>query len=276
MTQPQQLPQLALLDRLVRALQATQHVRAAFLRGSFAGGRPDTYSRLDLLVVADEGEPETLLTMGREALSASGRALWISTPDPGLARLRALFPGPIRLDLAIVTPEALPAHAGWRALFDYDQLLDGRVAARARAEPLLPEHVLQHCDEFWWNLFSSVGQLKREQLWMALHVLGDCRAGLAQIMRWRRDPARPFEHFADLERHLSAEDQQALAQTLAGYDLREIAQALLCAADAFDPAAREVAARVGAEYPSALAHSVKEFFIREFWSLLAPGTTISA
>ena len=139
-----------------------------------------------------------------------------------------------------------------------------------------PEHVLKVCDEFWWNLFSSVSQLKRGQLWMALHLLDSCRSDLAQIMRWRRDPAHPAERFRHLEQHLTAEDQQALAQTLAQYDLRSIADALLGASDAFDPAAREVAARVEAQYPAALAQFTKEFFIRELWSLIAPGPTMSA
>src|SRR6185295_9805187 len=118
------------------------------------------------------------------------------------------------------------------------------------------------------------GQLKRGHLWMALHLLDTCRSILVQVMRWRRDPVRPFERYIDLEQHLTAEDQQALAQTMANYDPRAVTLALLCAADAFDPAAREVAARIGTTYPSDLAHATKEYFIREFWSLIAPGPTI--
>src|SRR4029078_5135453 len=91
-----------------------------------------------------------------------------------------------------------------------------------------------------------------------------------------RDPDPPAHRYIDLERHLTAEDQQALAQSLAGYDVRAIAEALVCAADAFEPAAREVAARVGAGYPAALAQATKQFFIREFWVLIAPGPAISA
>jgi hypothetical protein len=275
-TQPQQLPQLALLDRIVRALKANQYARAAFLRGSFYRGQPDAYSDIDLFVVVEDADGDALLALGREILAAAGRVLWASAPSANPPQLRALFPGPLRLDLSIVTAATLPPYEGWRVLFDYDELLRDRALPARVAEPLLPEHVLQVCDEFWWNMFSSVGQLKRGQLWMALHLLDACHAALAQMMRWRRDPQHPAEQFADLERHLTAEDQQALAQALAGYELRSIAEALLCAADAFDPAARDVAARVGAEYPAALAQETKSFFIREFWALLAPGPAISA
>ena len=107
-------------------------------------------------------------------------------------------------------------------------------------------------------------------------LLDLCRADLAQIMRWRRDPEHPADRYINLEHHLTAEDQQALAQSLAGYDLRAIAEALLTAADAFEPAAREVATRVGADYPAALAHTTKQFYISEFWALIAPGPAISA
>ena len=41
-------------------------------------------------------------------------------------------------------------------------------------------------------------------------------------------------------------------------------------------AAREVAAEIGATYPSALAQAAKSFFIREFWALIAPGPAMSA
>jgi predicted nucleotidyltransferase len=274
-TQSQQLPQFVVLERITAVLKGMQHVRAALVRGSFRSGQPDVYSDLDLVVVAEGADDEAMLAIGRAALKTLGRVLWVSTHGTIPPRLRALLPGPMRLDLSLVAPGALPIYDGWRVLFDYGGQLRDRDLAHGQ-EPLQPEHIVQACDEFWWSMFSSVGHLKRGQLWMALSQLDACRAVLAQMMRWRRDPERPGERFADLERHLTAEDQQALAQTLAGYDLRSIAEALLCAADAFDPAARDVSARLGAVYPAALAHETKTFFIREFWALLAPGPAISA
>lgn len=276
MTQPQELPHFALLERVVEALKASPRLRAAFLRGSFYHGHPDIYSDLDLFVVAHEADAEALLELGRTLLRDAGGAQWISALDAAPPQLRALFPGPLQLELTIVTMETLPPYEGWRILFDRDHVLRTRARTAQTLEPLRPEHVAMICDTFWWNLFSSVGQLKRGQLWMALHLLDACRSELAQVLRWRRDPDHPAERYIDLERHLTAEDQQALAQTLAGYDLRAIAVALLCAADAFDPAAREVAARVGANYPVALAQITKQFFVREFWALIAPGPAISA
>ncbi|HEU5098742.1 MAG TPA: aminoglycoside 6-adenylyltransferase [Roseiflexaceae bacterium] len=276
MTQPQELPQFALLERVVEVLKANPRLRAAFLRGSFYRGQPDVYSDLDLFAVAHEADAEKLLDLGRTLLRDAGGSLWISALDAAPPRLRALFPGPLRLELTIVTTDTLPPYEGWRILFDHGHLLRTRARAVQTPEPLRPEHVAMICDTFWWNLFSSVGQLKRGQLWMALHLLDACRADLAQILRWRRDPEHPAERYIDLERHLTAEDQQALAQTLAGYDLRAIAVALLTASDAFDPAAREVAARVGGDYPVALAQITKQFFVREFWALIAPGPAISA
>jgi predicted nucleotidyltransferase len=275
-TQSQELPQLALLERVIGVLKANARLRAAFLRGSFYRGQPDSYSDLDLFAVAEEADAEELLELGRAMLHIAGGTLWVSALDAAPPRLRALFPGPLKLDLTIVTMETLPPYEGWRILFDHDHLLRTRARTAQLFEPLQPEHVAMICDEFWWNMFSSVGQIKRGQLWMALHLLDICRANLAQIMRWRRDPEHPDERYTDLERHLTAEDQQALAQSLAGYDLRAIVEALLTAADAFEPAARDVAARVGGDYPAALAHTTKQFFIREFWALIAPGPAISA
>jgi predicted nucleotidyltransferase len=275
-TQSPELPQLGLLEHVVEVLKANLRVRAAFLRGSFYRGQPDAYSDLDLFAVVEAADAEELLELGRSMLRQAGETLWVSALDPAPPRLRALFPGPLKLDLTIVTTETLPPYEGWRILFDRDHLLRTRARSTQLFEPLQPEHVAMVCDQFWWNMFSSVGQIKRGQLWMALHLLDACRADLAQIMRWRRDPEHPAERYLDLERHLTAEDQQALAQSLAGYDLRAIAEALLTAADAFEPAAREVAARVGGDYPVALAHNTKQFFVREFWALIAPGPAISA
>ncbi len=276
MTQLPELPQFELLEHVVEVLKANLRVRAAFLRGSFYRGQPDAYSDLDLFAVAEVADAEELLELGRTTLRQVGETLWVSALDTTPPRLRALFPGPLKLDLTIVTTETLPPYEGWRILFDRDHLLRTRARSTQSFEPLQPEHVAMVCDQFWWNMFSSVGQIKRGQLWMALHLLDACRADLAQIMRWRRDPEHPAERYLDLDRHLTAEDQQALAQSLAGYDLRAIAEALLTAADAFEPAAREVAARVGGDYPVALAHNTKQFFIREFWALIAPGPAISA
>ena len=276
MTQSQELPQIALLNRIIEVLRANARMRAAFLRGSFYRGQPDAYSDLDLFAVAEEADAEELLELGRAMLHHTGGALWVSALDTAPPRWQALFPGPLRLDLTIVTMETLPPYEGWRILFDHGHLLRTRARLSQQYEPLQPEHVAMICDEFWWHMFSSVGQIKRGQLWMALHLLDVCRADLVQIMRWRRDPEHPAERYSNLERHLTAEDQQALAQSLAGYDLRAIVEALLTAADAFEPAAREVSARVSGEYPTALAHNTKQFFIREFWALIAPGPAISA
>ena len=276
MTQSQELPQLTLLEQVVEVLKANVRLRAAFLRGSFYRGQPDTYSDLDLFAVAEEADAEELLELGRTMLQNADGTLWVSALDAAPPQLWALFRGPLKLNLTIVTMETLPPYEGWRILFDRDHVLRTRARTTQSFEPLRPEHVAMVCDEFWWNMFSSVGQIKRGQLWMALHLLDVCRADLAQIMRWRRDPEHPAERFTNLERHLTAEDQQALAQSLAGYDLRAIVEALLTAADAFEPAAREVFARVGGDYPTALAHNTKQFFIREFWALIAPGPAISA
>lgn len=272
----ERLPQLALLDRVVSALADDQRARAALLRSPLPAEGADVYSPLDLLVVADVPDDDALLALGHAIFGRAGQALWVSVADVHPPRLRALYPGPLRLDLAVGTAATLAPNGDERVLLDKDGLLPARAARPPDRQPLLASHVLWACDEFWWTMFGSVGQLKRGQLWLALSMLDTCRTLLAQVMRWRRDATRPSERFADLERHLTAEDQQALAQTLAGYDLRGIAEALLCAADAFDPAARDVAARVGAEYPAALAHETKSFFIREFWSLLAPGPALSA
>lgn len=276
MTQIQQLPQLALLEQIVAALKDDVRVRAAFLRGSFYTGKPDLYSDLDLFVVVDTAASESFARHGRTILASAGQLLWASDVALTPPHLRVLFAGPIRVDLFVVTTTTLPPYTGWRVLFDHDTILNTRIGAGESYERLQPEHISVLCDTFWWTIFSSVGQLKRGRLWMALHMLDECRDSLIQALRWRRDPQHPFESFVDLERYLTAEDQQALAQTLASYDLRAITLALLCAADAFDPAAREIAARVGAVYPSDLAQITKQFFIREFWTLIAPGPAISA
>lgn len=276
MSQVQQLPQLALLERIVAVLKDDPRVRAAFLRGSFYSGRPDEYSDLDVFAVIEPADIEPFCAQARTTLAHADRVLSISRVLATPMHLRVLFPGPLRLDMFIVTPETLPLYVGWRVLFDDHDLLKRRTRMAATHAALLPEHVVALCDEFWWNIFTSISWLKRGHIWMALRTLDSGRVGLTQLMRWRRDPAHPYEHFVDLERHLTVEDQQALAQTLAVYDLRSVVMALLAAADAFDPAGREVAARVGAEYPAELAQTVKQFFIREFWALIAPGTTISA
>jgi len=275
-SQPPQFPQLTLLERIIDVLKTMPSVRAAFMRGSFYSGQPDAYSDLDLYIVAENTAGDELIALGRKVLDATERILWVSVIDTMPPRLRALASGPLRIDLAIVTPTTLPSYEGWRILIDRDNMLRDRARKMHMAESLQPEHVLKVCDEFWWNLFNSVSQLKRSRLWMALHLLECCRNDLAQMMRWRRDHNRPFERFVDLEQHLTAEDQQALVQTLAGYELRSIVEALLSASDAFDPAARDVAARVGAVYPADFAQFIKEFFIRELWALIATGPTLSA
>jgi hypothetical protein len=276
MSQPPQIPQLVLLERIADALRALPQVRAAALRSPLSSSQPDAYAFVDLFVVAAEAEPEALLALGRKTVQAAGPVQWLSLLSPQPPRLRALVEGPFRIDLTVVTPATVPAYTGWRVLFDHDNLLRDRTRQGVQADTLRPEHVAELCDAFWWQLFSSVGQLKHGQLWQAQHQLNSCRDTLAQIMRWRRDPERPFEQYMNLERYLTPEDQQALVQTLVGYDVRSIAAGLLHAADAFEPAAREVAARLGATYPAPLAHATKEFFIREFWALIAPGPTISA
>lgn len=276
MSQPPQFPQLTLIERAVEILKTIPHVRAAFTRSAFHSGQPDASADLELYIVAEDAPGDQLIALGRRVLDAAGPVVWVSVFETMPPRMRALIAGPLRLDLTIVTPTTLPSYAGWRILLDRDNLLRDLARQAPITVTLAPEHVERLCDQFWWNIFNSINQLKRNHLWLALHLLDTCRSDLAQMLRWRRDHERPFERFADLERHLTAEDQQALAQTLASYDLRAITMALLCAADAFDPAARDVAARAGAQYPATLAQFTKEHFIRELWALVASNPTMSA
>ena len=165
----ERLPQLALLDRIVSALAGDQRVRAALLRGPLPAEQADAYSQLDLLVVADVPD-DAPLGLGHEICGQAGQALWVSVANVYPPRLRALYPGPLRLDLAIGTVATLAPHGGEHVLIDKDGLLPARMPA-ARREPLEPAHVLWACDEFWWAMFGSVGQLKRGQLWLALSML---------------------------------------------------------------------------------------------------------
>src|SRR5262245_62064293 len=131
-----------MLERIVEVLKSIPRVRAAFMRGSFYSGQPDAYSDLDLYIVAENAAGEDLIALGRSVLDATGRILWISVLDSMPPRLRALSSGPLRIDLAIVTPSTLPRYEGWRILVDHDNLLRDRVRKMQVAETLQPEHVL--------------------------------------------------------------------------------------------------------------------------------------
>ena len=136
MSQPSQYPQLMLLEQIVDVLKSMPRVRAAFMRGSFYSGQPDSYSDLDLYVVAEHTPGEELIALGRDVLEATGRILWVSVIDTMPPRLRALVGGPLRIDLAIVTPATLPTYEGWRILIDHDNVLRDRARAlHSRREP---------------------------------------------------------------------------------------------------------------------------------------------
>ncbi|MEV7596010.1 nucleotidyltransferase domain-containing protein [Kitasatospora sp. NPDC089797] len=221
------------LDDLLPRLRGDARVAGVALTGSLAGGRPDAYSDVDLILVIGDGAYDEVM---RERLALIGS--WTSL----VAGFTGEHVGEPRVIISLVGPPLL--HVDFKfvrasdfaeriedpqILWDRDGLLAGALTQRP---PVAEAFDLQWIeDRFWVWVHYGATKLGRGELFETVDFLAYLRETVLGPLAARRAGTAPRG-----VRHLEAvapEEAHELRATVCGYDRHEAGRALLAAADLY-------------------------------------------
>jgi len=178
-----------ILDRFVAACQMDPRIVAAFLGGSYAQDKADTYSDLDLyLIVTDEAYEDFLSEKG-DFVHLLGEPLFLE--DFGLSHgyLFILANGTEGEFWIGRVSRFKHIHAGsYKVLLDKKSILKNAVFPRHEADPAGQlETLKKQIDWFWHELAHFIKAMARGQLWFAYGQLEEMRKICVNLARLKYD-----------------------------------------------------------------------------------------
>ncbi|MFF8811702.1 nucleotidyltransferase domain-containing protein [Streptomyces pactum] len=224
------------LSDVLPRIRQDARVAGVALTGSLAGGNPDAYSDVDLVLVVEDAAYDAVL---RERLALIGS--WTSLvagftgEHVGEPRLIITLVGPqlLHVDFLFVRVSDFAERPGDpEVLWDRDGLLAGALARRAPATPASDLQWLQWIeDRFWVWVHYGATKLGRGELFETIGFLSYLRETVLGPLAARRVGAVPRG-----VRHLETvapDEARDLEATLCGYDRHEAGRALLAAVDLY-------------------------------------------
>ena len=180
----------AFVDRFVKACQADDRILAACLVGSYAKGKADPYSDIDLVIITTDNAHEEFYLQRETFLRSLGELAFLENfgiPDLALymyadgtegelnfgsqGRLAQLFDGPFRI------------------LLDKQNILDGVTYASSMKfdAQRQNEKLRQIIFVFWHEMSHFTTAMERGQLWWAIGQLEALRAICVSLARLQND-----------------------------------------------------------------------------------------
>jgi hypothetical protein len=253
--------------------QGDARVPGMVLGGSFAGGRPDFYSDVDLYLIVRDEDFSTVLGEKERAAAAPGPMLTGFVPDhlgpDGDEMYIAVYDGPIHADFNYVRRSTLQPH--WKlgtrvVLKDTDGTLEAAVRASRGLKPLPPSPEALNIihNKFWTWCWYVFGKIARGELWEALSGVHVIRTlALAPVMAW--EAGIPPEGYRRLESRADEESRRRLAATVPTLGAASLYSALQVEIDLFRDLQRRLWPRAGATIDETAGGIIEEA-IRKAWS----------
>lgn len=221
-----------LSDALPR-IQRDGRVTGVAVAGSLAGGYPDIYSDVDLIVVIDDEAFESVM---KERLTLIGSwaplVVGFTGEHVGEPRLIITLVGPplLHVDFKFVRAGDFAERAEDPAiLWDRDGDLAYKLAERPPARPSLDLQWIE--DRFWIWVHYGATKLGRGELFEVISFLNYLREAVFGPLIARRVGALPRG-----VRHLESiapDEARALQTTLCGYDRHQAGEALLASVELY-------------------------------------------
>ena len=224
-----------IVDRFIAACQAEERIVAAFLGGSYAEGKADKYSDLDLYFITTDAAYETFLVERESFIRQLGKPLFLE--DFGRSHgYMVIFSNGADCEIWFGRESNFhDIHGGaYRVLLDKKDILAGQVFPIQVADPAKQTEILrQQLDWFWHELSHFIKAMARKQLWFAygqLEVLRQICVNLARLRYNFSDAYGGEEPYFKLEQAMPVEQLFPLQTTYCAmeYDLMLQAGNMIC------------------------------------------------
>jgi predicted nucleotidyltransferase len=261
----------ALLQRAADHFRDDKRVIGLVLGGSLAHGVADSYSDVDLYIVArDESFDAVFEERGAVALALGTPLLSFAIdPIPGGSRdYIVTYPGPIKIDLMYHRESEIvpaPKWTGGVVLKDASGLV-GNVLSRSRnfAPPTPSSEQLLELDKRFWTLCWYVfGKIMRGELWEALAGIHTIRSdALLPMLDWTN--GRPHEGYRRLETRLDFEMAERLDDTLGLLEAEAQYDALQAEILLFRDLCEPLFERLGLTYDTVPGEEIRDEMVRRW------------
>jgi predicted nucleotidyltransferase len=249
--------QQAFIDRFVAACQAAEGVRAALLIGSYAKGKADRFSDLDLYLAATDAAHPGFVA-GREAfLKQLGDLVFLESfdrPDTAFYIFADGVEGELYLGRASQIRQTI--NEPYQVLLDKDGLL---TEALPLAGPALPtdqtETLRRQIFGFWHEVSHFVTALGRGQLWWAfgqLEALRGICVNLARLQYSFADAEVGDEPYFKVETVMPIERIAGLQAALCPMERGAMLQSAFVILRFYQELARDLSQTHGLAYPAKL------------------------
>jgi hypothetical protein len=233
-------------------------VVAAFLGGSFAGGRADEYSDLDIyLVTADEAYDGFFAE--REAfMHRLGQPVFLEDFNTfGFDMLIFTFADGVEGELALA-PESHFEHihgGPYKVLVDKKGVLEGKVFPLLAPTEEQQLQTLRHLIYwFWEDLSHFITGMNRGQLWLAYSYIEQTRRKCVNLAHLQYDFTTEPSGYAKVEQEVPEEQLLPLQTTFCPIDRHAMLQAAETIVGVYKQIAPPLTKEHGIEYPADLEH----------------------
>jgi len=264
-TQELQMPHhhQVIMNHFMEACQADERVVAAFIGGSYARGKTDVYSDLDLYLITSDEMYVDFTTSLEVFMRRLGEPLFLEVyNDYGFDLVLFIFANGTEGELGLGQESHFThIHGGpYKVLLDKKGILVGAVFPSHK--PIQAEQVetLRRLINWFWHDLSHhfITPMARGQLWSAYGALEDLRLTCVNLARLRQNFSAVAEGYEKVEQAVPVEQLVALQVTFCPMERDAMLQAALTIVRFYQELAPYLAQAHGIPYPNDLARVMSD------------------
>lgn len=248
--------QQAVIQRFVRACESDERIVAAFLGGSFASGKADEYSDLDIYLITTDEAYDDFFAQRQAFMGSLGQTVFLEDFNEfGFDMIIFTFADGVEGELALARESSfMVIHGG-----PHDVLVDKKGLLAGKVFPLLAptaedrHRALRHLIYwFWEDLSHFITLIYRGQLWAAFTSLDQMRRKLVNMAHLEHDFTVEAGGYLNAKDVVPEEELLLLQSTFRPLEPKAMVEAVLTLIQVYKPTARRLAAKHGIAYPTEL------------------------
>ena len=252
-----------IMNHFMEACQADERVVAAFIGGSYARGKTDAYSDLDLYLITSDETYVDFTTSIEVFMRRLGEPLFLEVyNDYGFDLVLFIFANGTEGELGLGRESHFThIHGGlYKVLLDKKGILAGAVFPSH--EPTQAEQIetLRRLINWFWHDLSHhfITPMARGQLWSAFGALEDMRLTCVNLARMRQNFSKEVESYEKVEQAVPLKQLVPLQTSFCPMERGAMLQAALTIVRFYQELAPSLAQAHSIPYPADLARVVSD------------------
>ena len=248
------------IESFAAVCERDARIVAAFVGGSFATGRADAFSDVDLYVIVRTDAYDRFLAGHREFFKRFVVPVFLEHFDGfEFDMFVFILEDGVQGELGIARPDHfMHIHGGpFEALVDKEGLLEGAAFPRQGPTEEQQRETLRETLHWFWRDVSLYGvAMARRRLWTAAGYLASMRRRCIDLARLEADFGAWANGYEKLEEAIKREVLADLERSFPVFDGGAMAEAVDCLIAFYRRVAPELARKHGVDYPLSLEEAV--------------------